>query len=64
MPLGRRDFFPVETSFLRANRHTGVQVGPPAILAALHFEELDGSHLARYVPPNIEGPPLETMYYG
>src|SRR5258707_9212979 len=26
-----------------------VQVGPPAIRTGLHFEELDGSHLARYV---------------
>ena len=34
----------------------GVQVRPPMIRAGLHFEELDGSYLARYVstePPRV-----------
>jgi hypothetical protein len=53
----------VQEFFLRVNelsqRRTaipGVQVSPPAIRAGLHFDELDGSHFARYVstePPRV-----------
>src|SRR5258707_471416 len=39
-----------------------VQVGPPAILAGLHFEELHGSHLARNVSTEGKSPTGRAAY--